>query len=399
MKYSYIVILIYLLLSYSYCSNTNITNVYYPKHHNLIKHNSLYLLQSHRILQEYPSDFILSFAVIPSENNILRCKVCIGFPEKCGMFKLSTTSSLTWTFSSPNNSLYNPTLSSKSKNLRTSIQHFSKPTHQIELDLYEDTFSIDSYSFGLFTFGIIPSTSQVYSTLYDGAIGLGYSYSKSPPSLLEHISTKNIIDYNVFYIHFYSNDKASLKIGNFPYDSYYMDHFMMKTCNVFKYKENSSINVNDNWECLLNGIYYRSFGKVYFHKVNERVVFDASLNCILVSEEFFDVFVKEYFGNFITTNQCVVERSADMGKSVQCKEEANYKLLPKIKFMIGKWSVSFGYEDIMRKTEFNTMECLIKKDNEVNKFVFGFPLFYKFIVIFDKMSSRIGLIRNERNKK
>ena len=401
MKYTYIctyivIIIINILLSYS-STTTNITTIY-P--HNLLSYNNKpkSFPQSHRILQEHPSEFILSFTVIRSENNVLRSKVCIGSPERCGMFKLSTISSIMWTFTSPNDvssPLYNPKHSNTSKNLRTSIQ-LSENAQHIEADLYEDSISIDNYLIGRLSFAIIPTTSKVYTDQYDGAIGLGYSNDQSIPSLLEHVDKQNLIDYNVYYINFYSTDKATLTIGNFPYDSYYMDHFMFKTCNVFKYKENSSININNRWECLLTAIYYRSFGKDYFHKVNTRISFNASSNLILVSDTFFDVFVNEYFGNFISTNQCTVERSYDAYSSVQCKEETNYKLLPKIKFMIGKWSVSFTYDDIMRKTEYNTVECVIKKHNTLNTFIFGYPLFKKYIVIFDKMSSRIGLIRNNK---
>ena len=398
MKYTYIVIIIiYILLSYS----SNTTNITSYHHYHYFHHKHKSFPQSHRILQEHPSEFILSFTVVRSDNNVLRSKVCIGSPERCGMFKLSTTSSLMWTFSSPNDAsspLYNPKHSSTSKNLRTSIQ-LSENAQHIEADLYEDSISIDNYLIGTLCFAIIPTTSKVYTNQYDGAIGLGFSNDQSIQSLLEHVEKKNLIDYNVYYINFYSQDKASLTIGNFPYDTYYMDHFMFKTCNVFKYKDNSSVNINNRWECLLTAIYYRSFGKDYFHKVNSRVSFNASSNLILVPDKFFDVFVSEYFGNFLSTNQCTIERSFDSYSSVQCKEDSNYKLLPKINFMIGKWSISFTYEDIMHRTEYNTMECLIKKHHSLNAFIFGYPLFQKYTVIFDKMSSRIGLIKNKRNNK
>ena len=345
--------------------------------------NILFLIFLFVVSQEKNLRYLTGEFKIPIEYSKINqplIKVCIGTPEKCYLFKLVTNANFCFIF---NKDYKKGGFDIKQSSTLEVIaeENIKKYKDYILNGLkVKDTFYIESIKnakLDSFTFYLINSGDFNENEPYIGILGLGTFKKNSEFSLLNHFENKSFISDTSFGI----IDKY-LYIGNFQEfkDKKYRIGNIIKT-------------MGSNYELDLNCIIFYNYQKLENTKIYNRtqiVFFSPGANKIYCPKKFFSYIQNEIFKNYLNNKICKIEDFTHT-TVITCNKKINNDFLGQIKFFFGKWNLVFNFNDLFLPINEEESQFEIVQIKNDDRWVFGFPFFDKFNVVFDSKNLLIKI--------
>ena len=336
---------------------------------NLSKENNLRNLAS-----------VLKIPIQYSNKNQPLIKVCLGSPPQCFNFKIVTNSNFCFVFDQQYKT--GGFISMKSKTfLKESENNFlTYKDYELRGDKVKDNFYLElepKSQINLFNFYIIKSGDFEENDNYVGILGLGTFRNNSELSFLNALKNrKKILNTNFGII------KNNLIIGE------YFD-FKNKTFRTGKIISTQG----SSYELDLNGIIFYNEQKIENTKIYNKtqiVFFSPGANKIYSPKKFFKYLQTEIFSSYLNNHLCKIENST-MTIKIICKKEFTKENLGLIKFFFGKWNLSFKLNDLFISINNEENQFEIEEMKNDDRWVFGYPFFNKFDVVFDSEKSLIKI--------
>ena len=323
---------------------------------------------------------VLKIPIKYSNKNQPLIKVCIGTPVQCFNFKLATNSNFCFIFDKNYKKEGFSMEKSRSIQIETRDNFLTYKDYEFRGDKVTDTFYLEGEEkskLNSFAFYIIKSGNFEDNDNYVGILGLGTFRNNSDLSLLNAFKNRKIILNTNFGIM-----KNYLFIG---------EYFEFKNK---KFRIGKIISTQgSSYELDLNGIIFYNEQKLENTKIYNKtqlVFFSPGANKIYSPKKFFKYLQTEIFNSYLNNHLCKIENST-MTIKIICKKEFTKENLGLIKFFFGKWNISFKLNDLFISINNEENQFEIEEMKNDDRWVFGFPFFNKFDVIFDSENSLIKI--------
>ena len=323
---------------------------------------------------------LLKIPIQYSNKNQPLIKVCIGTPSQCFNFKIVTNSNFCFVFDRGYKKDGFQSQKSNSLKIESHDNFLTYKDYELRGDKVKDNFYLElepKSQINLFNFYIIKSGDFEENDNYVGILGLGTFRNNSELSFLNALKNrKKILNTNFGII------KNNLIIGE------YFD-FKNKTFRTGKIISTQG----SSYELDLNGIIFYNEQKIENTKIYNKtqiVFFSPGANKIYSPKKFFKYLQTEIFSSYLNNHLCKIENST-MTIKIICKKEFTKENLGLIKFFFGKWNISFKLNDLFISINNEENQFEIEEMKNDDRWVFGYPFFNKFDIVFDSENSLIKI--------
>lgn len=217
----------------------------------------------------------------------------------------------------------------------------------------------------------------------NGYLGLAYHNNSLLNTVFSTINSKK-----VFYI---NANTLELGIGEYPRE------MQLIQSNMIHRKCTMILKSHSHYACHLHSVHFKNTIKnEYIHySINTDVTFCTTKNAIYTDDDFANVVYKNYLLEQIKEGTCEEVHSDSGYKFVRCDNNYNYKhdtRLTDITFVVGKFSFRLRRDELFALGSDNKFYFLIVNNPDNSGWFFGYPLFNKYITVFDIDSKLISFV-------
>ena len=333
---------------------------------------------------------LVSLPLIITDSDQPLVEMCFGTPTQCFKLKVVTNFAESFVVMKQSDRLdgfditESSSLKMDSKEIDIEFAFSNLKGNKASDKLYIKYLDIQINDFGFY---IIKDgfTSEDYS----GVLGLGQLYSELKYSFLYMLCLNKVIDKQMFSFNFPAVGKeGSLNLG---------EHLHTRSK---EYRTIEMINQKESkyFQTYLTNIMLNGGNDVKVYNKNQTVLFSPGSNKIYCPKKFFNkiiskyiVEVKDEFGLCEVVEEKKYKVIACSKKFIQ--QGVNY--LGDIRFIFGKWSISFQIANLFHECAINKVCFDIIYIQGNKQWVMGYPFLKRVSVIFDKEAQ---LMRVKPNK-
>ena len=322
--------------------------------------------------------------IIPSVFNIRQTSLYIAPNEDYKLISFNKT---------PNDYYYNPWKSNTFKNATINKNTFNYNQYHLineTIKLYNDIKLKNTEIIKDFQIYLRDNLNNVFSYLDIS--------DKNNVFIINQLKEKRIINSSILFIHYTSDSKGYITIGEYPH-IYDKEHYFKEQLILFNFETTNG----KYYDILANKIYIswndnderiKKEKKINFQNV---ISFHHNLNLIIASEEYMNLVKDIFFDEYIKRNVCGSDIVPMLGRIYliyTCNKvnELNLKNFPNLNFQFyeSKYIFTLNYQDLFFELN-NIYYFLVVCDYHIDEnWKLGKPFLKKFQFVFDGTKKLAG---------